>query len=113
MDSRGLHRLVELTGANPAANFPFAINLHHYSVDNWQKGLSPENDTQLDPNNTASDLNKIIRFRNAHLPDKKIWVTEFGYSDHPQDNTAATPHYANPDYGSAERSGSFPPFAVL
>ncbi len=88
----------ELTGEDPANTFPFhALNLHHYSVENWQRGLVPEGDPELAPGNPNSGLNRIINFRNKYLPQQQVWVTEFGFSDHPQDATTATPHYPNPD----------------
>jgi hypothetical protein len=88
----------ELTGEDPQNAFPFqALNLHHYSINNWERGIMPENDPQLQAGNVNSGLNKIISFRNKYLPNQQIWITEFGYSDHPQDVTSALPQYPNPD----------------
>jgi hypothetical protein len=57
-----------------------AINLHHYSNDaggqhmNAKHGVSPEQD-QL-----KEKLMEIIKWRNEHLPDKEVWLSEFGYA---------------------------------
>lgn len=88
----------ELTGSDPTATFPFrAINLHHYSVDEWRRGIAPELDRELAATNPNSGLVRILNFRKKWLPQQQVWVTEFGFSDHPQDATAALPHYPNAD----------------
>ncbi len=56
------------------------INVHHYSrlfkknhptIDSI--GISPEQDS------LKYRLKKLVDFRNNQLPDKEIWLTEFGY----------------------------------
>ncbi|NWJ52616.1 MAG: hypothetical protein HXX14_17290 [Bacteroidetes bacterium] len=58
---------------------PFdVINLHHYSNSAAEhqkpiKGISPEED------HLREKMNRFVQFRNEQMPDKQIWVSEFGY----------------------------------
>ncbi len=91
----------ELTKSNPslAGNWPFkAINYHHYSIENWQHGIAPEKDVYIDGGNPSAHLSRINSFANKYLKGSELWITEFGYSDHPQDVTSAKANYPNPDY---------------
>lgn len=64
-----------------AGDLPFdIINLHHYSRKGSGEntvGISPEEDS------LRVKLEKIVDYRNKHMPDKDIWITEFGYDTHP------------------------------
>ena len=67
---------------NRAGSIPFdIINLHHYSNNKHQntevKGISPEEDS------LKHKLKEVVRYRNSHMPDKEVWLTEFGYDTHP------------------------------
>lgn len=91
----------ELTKNDPSqtGNWPFkAINYHHYSIENWQHGLAPEKDFFIDGNNPYAHLSRINAFVNKYLTDSELWITEFGYSDHPQDVTSAQASYPNANY---------------
>ncbi len=48
------------------------INFHHYSRD-AQHGISPEADKLKDK------LREIATWRDKNLPDRELWLTEFGY----------------------------------
>ena len=55
-----------------------AINVHHYSYTNNPDGVR----ISLQPESKQSELHAIlndIRFRDANLPGKKIYVTEWGW----------------------------------
>lgn len=59
---------------------PFdAINFHHYSNVNQNLnafgigGISPEED------DLKGDLAPVVAYRDAELPGKELWLTEFGY----------------------------------
>lgn len=58
---------------------PFdVINLHHYSNSAAEhkspiKGISPEDD------HLREKMSRFVQFRNEQMPDKQIWVSEFGY----------------------------------
>jgi hypothetical protein len=54
------------------------INLHHYSNSAPEhtkpiKGISPEED------HLREKMSQFVQFRNEQMPDKEIWVSEFGY----------------------------------
>jgi hypothetical protein len=89
----------ELTKNEPGnLNWPFhAINYHHYSVNNWQHGIAPEKDPFVQGADANSPLARISGFVNKYLNNSELWLTEFGYSDHPQDITAARANYPNQD----------------
>lgn len=90
----------ELTGTNPAETFPFyALNFHHYGLNqDWSHCIMPEADTFFDGYDSNAPLARIVAFTETYLPHQKIWLSEFGYSDHPNDNTSATPNYPNADH---------------
>lgn len=52
------------------------INLHHYS-NNGTKGISPEED------NFKEKLETVVEYRNKYLPEKEVWITEFGWDTNP------------------------------
>lgn len=69
---------------NRAGSIPFdIINLHHYSNNrdvvkgSEVKGISPEEDS------LKYKLKEVVKFRDAEMPDKEIWLTEFGYDTNP------------------------------
>lgn len=59
------------------------INLHHYSNDAGgqsgqpTRGISPEDD------HLREKMAVLVAFRDAHWPEKEIWLSEFGYDTHP------------------------------
>jgi hypothetical protein len=62
-----------------------AINLHHYSSssnEQWfkpnGKGISPEDD------HLREKLLAIADWRDAAIPERELWVTEFGYDTDPR-----------------------------
>jgi hypothetical protein len=67
-------------GAFPAD----VINLHHYCNDAASHdgrptaGISPEAD------NLRERFQAIVQWRDRFLPDKELWVSEFGYDTNPQ-----------------------------
>ncbi len=67
------------------------INLHYYSSDGDSQqafkttGISPEAD------HVREKLSEIVAWRNAYLPDREVWVTEFGY-----DTNQKSPLHAPP-----------------
>lgn len=58
------------------------LNFHHYSnaggdQEQLTRGISPEDD-KLEEKARA-----LVLWRDKHLPDKPVWVTEFGYDRNP------------------------------
>ena len=69
----------------PKGGFPAdALNFHHYSNDaggqddRAKHAVSPEDD-QL-----KQRLVALVKYRNRHLPDLKIYLSEFGYDSNPR-----------------------------
>lgn len=64
-------------------SFPAEVlNFHHYSNDAESNGtqtvgISPEAD------NVEQKLKELVDYRDTHLPDMEIWLTEFGYDTDP------------------------------
>lgn len=74
----------------PKKDFPAdAINFHHYSNDaggqgdRIKHGVSPEED------DLYNDLKAVIQYRAQFLPDKKVYLTEFGYDSNRKSVQAA------------------------
>lgn len=74
-------RTMKLWSDHMRSGFPAdAINLHHYSNDaggqhmNAKTGVSPEQD------NLKEKLEEIVKWRNTNLPNKEVWLSEFGYA---------------------------------
>ena len=58
------------------------INLHHYSNSAAEHttpviGISPEDD------HLREKMSEFVQFRNLIMPDKELWVSEFGYDTWP------------------------------
>lgn len=66
-----------------SGSVPFdVLNVHHYANTGGEQrqgqgGISPEADRLLER------LRTLVDYRNRYLPDKELWVTEFGYDTHP------------------------------
>lgn len=59
--------------ANRGGSFPAdVLNFHYYARIN-DEGVSPEADHFLDR------MQNLVRYRNYNLPDKEIWLSEFGW----------------------------------
>lgn len=75
------------------------INVHHYCNTRGKQhpketayGISPEED------GLKERLEKLVKWRNANLPDKEIWLTEFGWdTDSATYQSAAKGHKRYPD----------------
>ncbi len=70
------------------------INTHEYSnslINNNMQGISPE-DFKI-----REKMEKFVKFRNKYMPDKEIWLSEFGY------NTSANTIYSAPQIGNFSR----------
>jgi hypothetical protein len=57
------------------------INYHFYSnnVGGQVMGQSPQYAISPEDDNLYEDLKKLVDYRDAYLPGKEIWVSEFGY----------------------------------
>lgn len=68
------------------------LNFHHYSnkfvYGQPTIGISPEEDL------LKNKLKKIVAYRDSFLPDKEIWLSEFGY-DTQEGSTQAAPSIGN------------------
>lgn len=58
------------------------LNFHYYATDGLM-GLTPEEDGML------QRLQRMNAWREMHLPDKELWLTEFGYDTYPKSKYAA------------------------
>lgn len=83
-----------------AGSFPAdVINLHHYSNTMGKQhggehayGISPEED------GLKEKLQNIVAWRNQHLPEKELWLSEFGWDTHEKSyQSAAFGHKLYPD----------------
>lgn len=69
---------------NRNGSVPFdVINVHHYCNSSKQSkddihGISPEE------GKLKELLLELVEYRNQNLPDKEIWITEFGYDTNPK-----------------------------
>lgn len=67
---------------NRNGSVPFdVINVHHYSradKKDGRVGISPEED------NLKEKLQVLADYRDEFMPDKELWITEFGYDTHPR-----------------------------
>ncbi|GHA56688.1 glycoside hydrolase family protein [Pontibacter akesuensis] len=67
---------------NRNGSVPFdVINVHHYSradKKDGRVGISPEED------NLKERLQELVAYRDAAMPGKEVWITEFGYDTHPR-----------------------------
>lgn len=67
---------------NRDGSVPFdVINVHHYSradKKDGRVGISPEEDK------LKERLQELVSYRNAAMPGKEVWITEFGYDTHPR-----------------------------
>jgi hypothetical protein len=54
------------------------INLHHYS-NSAPEHTSPINGISPEEDHLREKMNEYVQFRNLKMPDKEIWVSEFGY----------------------------------
>ncbi|RXZ80854.1 hypothetical protein EBB07_16715 [Paenibacillaceae bacterium] len=61
------------------------INLHVYTFNDEWKGLSPE------AFGLKNKLKVFTDYRNRYLPDKEVWVSEFGYDVNPGSPISAQP----------------------
>ncbi len=70
------------------------INTHEYfnmNINNNLQGVSPE-DFKI-----KEKMVKFVNYRNKYMPDKEIWLSEFGY------NTSANTIYSAPEIGNCSR----------
>lgn len=54
------------------------INLHHYS-NSAPEHTSPINGISPEEDHLREKMTEFVQFRNQNMPDKEIWVSEFGY----------------------------------
>jgi hypothetical protein len=54
------------------------INLHHYS-NSAAEHTSPQNGISPEEDHLREKMSEFVQFRNLKMPDKEIWVSEFGY----------------------------------
>ncbi len=62
-----------------------ALNLHHYSSTGNEQGFQP-NGSGISPeaDHLKEKMAQIAAWRDRNLPDKQLWVTEFGYDTNPK-----------------------------
>jgi hypothetical protein len=54
------------------------INLHHYS-NSAPEHTSPINGISPEEDHLREKMSEFVQFRNLKMPEKEIWVSEFGY----------------------------------
>jgi hypothetical protein len=60
------------------------INLHHYSNDAGGQGGRPTTGISPEADNLRERFQAIVEWRDRFLPDKELWVSEFGYDTNPK-----------------------------
>jgi len=72
------------------------INLHHYSNDAGGQGGRPTAGISPEADGLRERFQHVVEWRDQFLPDKEVWVSEFGYDTNPK-----SPQHA-PAIGSAD-----------
>ncbi len=70
------------------------LNFHHYSNNfGGQSGPPKKNSHGVSPEEDQlyQKLKSIVDYRNKYLPEKELWLSEFGYDVHPQSPQKAPP----------------------
>lgn len=75
-----LQGLVQWSQLNRKNNKPpfDVINLHHYS-NSAAEHTSPRNGISPEEDHLREKMSEFVQFRNQNMPDKELWVSEFGY----------------------------------
>ena len=60
------------------------INLHHYSNDAGGQSGQPTTGISPEADGLRERFAKVVAWRDRHLPDKEVWVSEFGYDTNPK-----------------------------
>jgi len=82
---------------NRDGDFPAdVINLHHYSNDAGGQGGQSTTGISPEADGLRERFQRIVEWRDRFLPDKEVWVSEFGYDTNPK-----SPQHA-PAIGSAD-----------
>jgi hypothetical protein len=82
---------------NRSGDFPAdVINLHHYSNDTRGQGGQSTTGISPEADGLRERFQRIVEWRNLFLPNKEVWVSEFGYDTNPR-----SPQHA-PAIGSAD-----------
>lgn len=80
----------------PDGKLPFDIlNFHTYFSDKWEydwpggacKAVTLESILASNKNDIADGLPRVLDIRNRYMPDKELWITEFGYGEAGGENT--------------------------
>ena len=74
---QGLLQWSQLNRKNSKPPFD-VINLHHYS-NSAAEHTSPRNGISPEEDHLREKMNEFVQFRNQNMPDKELWVSEFGY----------------------------------
>ena len=93
LDLDYLRRMKTWADAHRKGSFPTdAINLHHYASTAGEQGFTKET-VALSPeaDGLREKMARIVAWRDANLPGKAVWLTEFGYDTNPD-----SPLYARP-----------------
>ncbi|MGV3617281.1 MAG: hypothetical protein ACO1SV_18290 [Fimbriimonas sp.] len=60
------------------------LNLHHYSSTGNEQGFQPNgNGISPEADRLREKMEAITDWRDAHLPDREVWLSEFGYDTNP------------------------------
>jgi len=65
------------------------INLHHYSNDAASQDGRPTTGISPEADGLRERFQRIVQWRDRFLPDKEIWVSEFGYDTNPKSTQQA------------------------
>lgn len=60
------------------------LNFHHYSNDAGGQGGKASHGISPEADSLKFRLQELVRFRDAYLPGKPIWLSEFGYDTNPE-----------------------------
>lgn len=60
------------------------VNLHHYSNDAGGQGGQPTTGISPEMDGLQERFQRVVEWRDRFLPNKEVWVSEFGYDTNPQ-----------------------------
>ncbi len=65
------------------------LNLHHYSNDAGGQAGRPTTGISPEADNLCDRFRRVVQWRDRFLPDKELWVSEFGYDTNPKSSQHA------------------------
>lgn len=75
---------------NRGGDFPAdVVNLHHYSNDTGGQGGQSKTGVSPEADGLRERFERVVEWRNRFLPDREVWISEFGYDTNPNSSQHA------------------------